>query len=529
MATLRYSQIRAHPDGTINYIANKDKMISAKVHDVHNVLSYMGEPESSERVYSFARHCSTNPALAARQMELYRARYYEAKQGGVQGLADGKEELLGLHFFMSYTEDDDPSEETMNEITAKLAEHPLLKDFPVFGANHFDKKHKHTHFYASQYSAEGKPHKMCMRTKDYNDLRKYANHLCVEHGLSIIDIETLRYKDPEYSAWIDGVIAAGKVKVHPEREEHKGAKRQKASTRQIYYKWLKDTEEYNLEQERLLTAEQLSKKRAKETYFWNFCKPDEPQRYYPASGCKNKYYCVGMYDEHGFKRSLLELVVILAIVIYHNEKKYCEKQNPPAAAIIHAKVDYKIQGMMDCLRTARKMNIEDPDDIPARIADCGKQLNALKREKSRHENSIKRHEEILAAWDTYEYVRPFVEGVCEPEPAHLDEYKKAYAILARNQILTAEAQQQLHARYQFEKRKVGDYERRLPELNKQYRDLKRLEALACRPAYVVDEIYQYSRASQSKSIDVDDMIKAAEAKKAPKTEKVKGDDLLERT
>lgn len=533
MATLRYSQIRAHPGGTINYIANKDKMISGRVHDVANVLNYMGEPESSERVYSFARHCSTNPALASKQMELYRAKYYESKNGAVQGLEDGKEELLGLHFFMSYTEDDDPSEETMNEITAKLAEHPLLKDFPVFGANHFDKAHKHSHFYACQYSAEGKPRKMCMRHDDYNDLRKYANHLCVEHGLSIIDLETLRHNDPEYSAWVDGVIAEGRITVHPERDEHKGAKRQKASTQEIYYKWLKETEEFNLEEERRLTAEQLSKKKAKERYFWNFCKKDEPQKFYPVTGMKNKYYTVRIYDEFGRKRTLLELSVMLVALIIKTELKQIDPADLEYRIVCTEPLDYKVQQSIravNALATARLMQIENPDDIPARIADVGKQMNALKREKARHENSIKRHEEIIAAWEVYERVRPFVEGVCEPDPADLDEYKSAYAVLASNQILTAEAFQAFHARYLFEARKVGDYEKRLPELNKQYRDLKHLEYITSRPANLVDEIYQIvNDASQSKTLDIDDMIKAAEAKKAaPKTVKAKGDDLLER-
>jgi hypothetical protein len=513
VASLRYSQIRAHPDGTIHYISNQEKMLSARVHDVGNVLNYMGEAESAERVYAFARNCSANPVLAAKQMELYRARYYQSSNRSAK-----ENELLGLHFFLSYTEEDDPSEETMNYITAKLAEHPLLKDFPMFGANHFDKAHKHSHFYISQYSAEGKPRKMCMRYDDYNDLRKYANRLCVEQGLSIIDLAALRHNDPEYSAWIDGVIAEGKVAVHPEREEHKGANRQKATTRQIYYGHMKMQAEFNAEQERLMTAEQLSKNRAKQMYFWNFCKPDEPPRYYPAFGHKNKYYCVGRYDEHGMKRTLLELVVMLAIVIYRNETNYAEKNNPPVAAVIHARVDHRIQGMMDCVRTAREMHIENPEELPARIADCGRQMNALKQEKARHENSIKRQEEILSAWETYRRIRPLVEGVDAPEPAHQEAYKRAYAILAKNQILTEDAFAELRSRYLFEKRKVLDYTKRMPELNRQYRDLKRLEALACRPRETVQEIYALSRnATLAHSDNLDELVQSAEKKKIAKS------------
>ena len=94
MASIRYTQIRSTPGSTIRYIARKDKMLSNRVHDIANVLCYMGEPESTERVYAFARHCSTNPDLAARQMELYRARYY-----GHRKCQPKEKELLGLHFF----------------------------------------------------------------------------------------------------------------------------------------------------------------------------------------------------------------------------------------------------------------------------------------------------------------------------------------------------------------------------------------------------------------------------------------------
>ena len=119
MASLRFSQIRATVGSTIHYIANKDKIISSRAHDVSAVLNYMGEEDSIERIYSFARHCSCNPDLAARQMDLYRARYYE---NGDRIPKEG--ELLGLHFFLSFSEDDDPSEAVMTEIATKICEHP---------------------------------------------------------------------------------------------------------------------------------------------------------------------------------------------------------------------------------------------------------------------------------------------------------------------------------------------------------------------------------------------------------------------
>lgn len=504
MATLRYSQIRAHPDGTINYIANENKMI----HDVTNVLNYMGQPDGVARVYSFSHHCSTNPALASKQMELYHARYHESKKSGIQS---DNNELLGLHFFFSYTAEDNPNEATMNEITAALAEHPLLKDFPLFGANHFDKTHRHTHIYAGQFSAVGKPRKMCMRSMDYNDLRKYANRLCVEHGLSIIDLPTLRYNDPEYSAWIDGIIASGKVKVHPERDEHNGARQQKVSTRKIYYKWLKETEEFNLEQERTLTAKELSQKWAKECYFYGPKEPERPPHYYPVSG-QNKYYCVRRYDEFGRERTLLELIIILIIVVYQNEKKYCDAHDQYLGTQLKAKMDHKAQSAYNCIRTARELNIAQPDEIPARIVNVGNQMNALKTEKSRHEHSIQAQERILHAWEVYNRFHPIQDTMTDSD--QLDAYRQAVAVLAKNCVWTQEACLNIQTRYQFELQKISDYEKRLPQLKRQYHDLKTIEAIASRPTYLIDEIYQYSQAAktQSQQASLEEKIQSARRK-----------------
>lgn len=499
MATLRYSQVRAHPGGTIRYIANKDKIISDRVHDVHNVLAYMGEPESTERIYSFGRHCSTNPDLAEKQIALHRARYYDSKNGGVQGLQEGKEELLGLHFFQSYTEADDPSEEVMNDIAMKIAEHPLFRDFAVFGANHFDKKHKHSHFFVSQFSAEGKPHKLCMRHEDFNDIRRYANRLCVEHGLSIIDLAVLR-KDPEYSDWLDSVIDAGKVIVHPEKVEHKRHPKQKVPTRNIYYKWMKDKEEREATEERMLTP----RKKFAKNYFYTV---DGKNVHYVTGDPKNRFYAIPVRSKEGWMRTRLELTVMYVTTIARQEGRYIKAQDPELWLRYNAKVDWKLQNMADCLRTANEMNIADAKEVPTRIADVGKQMNALKREKSRHENSIKKHEQIFEAFSTYNRIRPLVEGVPEPKQESMDEYKASYAILVRNQILTAEAYAELRRRYEFEKRKINDYEKRMPELKRQYRDLKKLEAVTNRPAAIVDEIFDYSeRASCPRESTIDDII-----------------------
>lgn len=515
MATLRYTQIHATTGATIRYIANKDKMITSNSHDVYNVLNYMGEPESTERVYSYGHHCSANPVLAEKQFEMYRQRYFEQKTGGIQGMTKGSSELLALHFFMSYSKEDNPSPETMDEILTDVIDHTKLKDFPVFRSNHFDKTHRHSHFLVGQYAAEGKPRKLCMHKDDYDDIRRYANRVCVAHGLSIIDLAILR-KDLEYSDWLDRVIAEGKVTVHPEREEHKQEPKQKQTTKGLYYKWLKEQEEFNLAEEKKLTEAQLHQKRADEKYFYSV----DGKTRHPVSAYKGKrYYSVRIYTPEGRKRSTLELLILLIKVIANEELKYVQERDERVyRRVITAKRDWKAQGMMDCIAVARETNIENPDEVSDRIAEIGKQMNDLKTEKRRHENSIKKHELVLEAYRTYDRVRESVEGVDEPEPDALAEYKKAYAVLAANQCLDADGFQRFLARYEFEKRKVIDYDEKMPKLNKQYRDLKRLEALVSQPMNYINEIYSYTEeANNYRNNSLDDIIINSEKKKVEPT------------
>ena len=359
MATLMFSQVRVHPSGTIEYIADKDKVVSDRVHDVHNVLAYMGEPESTERVYAFARHYSTNPKLAAKQAALDRQRYYENKKGA----KPHEGELLGLHFFQSYTIEDDPSEKDMTEIAMALAGHPLIRDFGTFGSNHFDKPQKHSHVYVSQFSAVGSPRKMCLDYEDIKELRRFMNRLCAERGLSIIDKKDLR-TDPEYAAWIDYVIAEGRVTVHQEKpdDDDRPPRRRKATSRQIYYIWLKEREAFDAEEYRKLDPGQKFAR----NYFFSF----DGRVMYPVSAdSRGRVYAIPIKDEHGRRRSTLELTVRLFLTIVKNEGTFIRHNDRELYDFLKsAKIDWDIQSTYNCMCTARKLNVESPNDIPARLA-----------------------------------------------------------------------------------------------------------------------------------------------------------------
>lgn len=230
MAVLQYHQIRSLPGRTINYIANGNKMVSPLCHDVHTILSCMSEPAGIERVYPLTRHCSPTPMLAAPQMDLYRAKYRESKYGdSVPGLKKGSPELLGLHFIISYTEQDDPSEAVMNAITTALAEHPRLRDFPMYSANHFNTHHSsYTLCPAYPYGFPAKVAVFLRNSFLYRSFTKYiglrtsqANgHIGRDTEDIVLDCQISRMDDialanpilelfPEPQQGFNGVICAG--------------------------------------------------------------------------------------------------------------------------------------------------------------------------------------------------------------------------------------------------------------------------------------------------------------------------------
>lgn len=515
MASLRYSQIRGSPGGTVHYIANKDKVICEEVHDVGVVLNYMGEPESTERVFSFARHCSQNPDLAEKQMDLHRQMYFASKKGGVQGLKKGKSELLGLHFFLSYTVADNPSEQAMTRIAMKLAEHPKFKDFAVFGAHHFDREHRHTHFFVSAYSADGKPRKLAMKREAYNEIRRYANKLCVEEGLSIIDLSGLRYNNKEYSDWVDGVISEGKIVVHSERESHKRNPKQTISTRDLYYKWHRNGEEKAEEDIKIMSDARREKKNFEEKFFYT-TDGNDTSRWF-VSLHPNKYYVVPWKDGDR-RRSRLECTLRFVVVVAKNEGEYVQKTAPALWPKFHAKVDSQLQGMMDCIATSREMNIKNPEEVASKLADVGRQMNALKKEKKRHEESIAKQEKILEAYDSYARILPLMGDGTKLPSALQEEFDTAYAVLASNRITSVDRYEEVRRRYQFERQKVCDYDRRMPELNRQYRQLKKMEAITANPTAFLESIYDYSvkadevREAIRRGESIDDLIGDASAR-----------------
>ena len=355
---------------------------------------------------------------------------------------------------------------------------------------------------------------MGLKYEDVYELMRYSNKLCVERGLSIIDKSELR-KDKEYSDWIDSVIAEGKVVVHPEKKEKKKRTRSKKAVpvKNHYYRWMKESEERADEEFQMLTEKQRKKKEFEINYYYT-PDNDENKRWYVTGDPQERFYTVSRIDRNGYKRTELELIVRFVLFVAGAEGQYIKQTDPATWIIYNAKVATELQQMYDYASAATRMNIEKPEQIAERLADVGTRMNALKRERKRNEKSIEKQEKIIETYKTYTRIKSLIEDVQEPEQETLSEYNCAYAILAQNQILTAEAYEELCRRCDFEKQKCIDYDRRMPELNKQYHDLKKLESLSANPVGMLRRIYGYSLMAYDRATnhEVDTLISNASSR-----------------
>ena len=525
MACLLFFPVKAHPGGTLAYITRKDAILSDESHDVYRALNYMGESESTRRVYVYSNHCSQNPRLAEQEMKLHQEMYYQSKKGA----KPHKGELLALHFVLSYSKEDRPNVQLMDYMMQKLIEHPLLQDYAALGAHHFDKPQRHSHFVSNQFSAVGKPRKMGLQKDDIYELMRFSNKLAVENGLSIIDNSELR-KDPEYSAWVDSVIASGTVTVHEEKKIRRSRSKKNIPYKNHYYRWMKEQEERSEAEYNLMTETQRRKKDFEKKYYWT-PGADEEKRWYVSGDPRQRFYTVSRVSPDGYLRSGLELAVRFVLFVAQTEGVFIQKNDPYIWAQYHAKVDKELQGMADFLAMANKLNVNKVEQIYSRLGDIGMQMNALRRERARHVKSIEKQKEIIEAYQTYVRVRRLVEGVQDPQSADVSEYKKAYAVLVQNQILTIEAYTDLCRRHDFEKQKIVDYDRRMPELQKQYHDLKKLEALAAYPEKYLREIFSYSRRAFERTMgndgSLDSVIHDARSRAIDESEDLGGEKDIE--
>lgn len=231
--------------------------------------------------------------------------------------------------------------------------------------------------------------------------------------------------------------------------------------------------------EELLAA--AKKKRAQEY----FRRPDWVNSKY------NRPYQVGMYDRFGRKRTIIELLIMLAIEVIRGEsERLLGGQDPPAQLLsrtIVATRDWKMQRMIDTIELARAEKISNLGELEERLQRIGADLSRAKAELRRMSSSNENVAVLVQAIQDQEQLREQCEKIyampdgldktiAEAQYAEvLEKYSEAKRIVHQNGLEAPEARQDLLDRhFEFDLR-LRDVEKNIEELKQQYSRLSKLK------------------------------------------------------
>ena len=236
------------------------------------------------------------------------------------------------------------------------------------------------------------------------------------------------------------------------------------------------------------------------------------KKYYTNPAFRNSktgsYYRTNLFDENGQRRSLLELIFILAMTILKKEdglwvgndlsSKY--DNNP-----LYVPTAYKIQQMIDSIYLAKEQKIETPAQLDRRVQESGAALSRARSALKKTTGAKSRMEVLHNAITQYRYTIELVDRINQlPEGeekdamrrkyAHvIDEYKKAKTIMYRYQVKDAPDIQEFEQKYIQIQKDIRELEKRFAEEKETYRKLKMLSnstALAQEAQYCYGPEYE---------------------------------------
>lgn len=240
----------------------------------------------------------------------------------------------------------------------------------------------------------------------------------------------------------------------------------------------------------------------------------------------NKPYRIPKYDENGRRRSVVELVCILAIVVLNKEEEYLgisddeldyEQKSDP----IYAQRAWKLENMVNTLRVAREEHIQTQGDIDDRLNIAGKNTSKAKAEVRRLNSALTNMAFLKEAIEQYQSVKELCEGIynmpngAEKEAmknrhaAKLEQYKHAKAAMYRHKIASDEQIANFDERYQQMSERLQRAEEALVDYKEEYRRLSKLRynvQLAQNKQYVYGPGYAEPKQKEREQVEPEQHI-----------------------
>lgn len=276
-------------------------------------------------------------------------------------------------------------------------------------------------------------------------------------------------------------------------------------------------------------------------FVFDFTKRREKEQYYTyiyfVNSKTKRPYRTSLYDNNGRRRSVLELMLLLAIIVLKKEEGLWEASSVPVGKEndpIYAPRNWKIQNMIDSIYTAKEEEIETPAQLDQRLKDAGA---AYSRARTAHKNAVRtkqKMETLNTAVMSYRQTEALAKQILDmPEGEEknqlqeeykdiLDRYRSAKAVLYRYKVTNEDQIVDFEQRYQKIQSDILELDERLELAKEDYRKLKKLsynvqlaesQQYCYGPEYTYENVYQQEQERESDEArnkraerNVDDLI-----------------------
>ena len=274
----------------------------------------------------------------------------------------------------------------------------------------------------------------------------------------------------------------------------------------------KFAEEEKAEQARRQAAAKAEEDEEKEAYE----ERTRSKRYYVSSFRNSKtgrYYHSDLYDENGRRRTALDLLFLLAIVIIKHESGLWDPKNIPPGKeneAVFGPPDWKTENMLASLHYATEEGLSNPVEVDNRVNEVGASYSRIRADVKRSTAALdhmKPLADAVADWretkELAEKILALPEGpekqkLLEQYDAELAKYKKAKAAMYAGKLNTNREIGDFLARYEEIRKKMPEKEAKLEETKEEYRKLKKLQyniLLAQNKQYIYGPAYVPDRAA----------------------------------
>lgn len=234
------------------------------------------------------------------------------------------------------------------------------------------------------------------------------------------------------------------------------------------------------------------------------------KRYYVSSfrnSRTGRYYHSDLYDENGRRRTTLDLLFLLAIVIIKNESGLWDpKSIPPGKEneAVFGPPNWKTENMLASLHYATEEGFSNPVDVDNRVNEVGASYSRIRADVKRSTAALEHMKplaEAIADWretkELAEKILALPEGsekqkLLQQYENELAKYKKARATMYAAKLNTNREIGDFLARYKEIRRKMPEKEAKLEDAKEEYRQLKKLQyniLLAQNKQYVYGAAY----------------------------------------